>query len=71
MCKYCEYGDPLVDCINYKDDARVSMDIFAGEIRLTVDVDGVYCGRVSVEGIEIEKDIPIEFCPICGRKLGL
>lgn len=71
MCKYCEYGVPLVNYINYEADAKVSMDIFAGEIRLAVDVDDVNWGRVSVEGIEIEKNIPIEFCPVCGRKLGL
>lgn len=71
MCKHCEYGAPLVNYINYEADAKVSMDIFAGEIRLTVDVDDLDWGRVSVEGIEIEKNIPIEFCPICGRKLGL
>lgn len=71
MCKYCEYGDPLVDYINLKDDVTVIMDIFAGEIRLSVDVDGLDCGRVSVEGVEFEKYIPIEFCPMCGRKLGL
>ena len=71
MCKYCELGVPLMEYENFRLGAQASMDIFAGEMRLTVDVEEECSGRISIEGIEIEKNIPIEFCPMCGRKLGL
>ena len=71
MCKYCEHGIPLMEYTNFHLGAQAYMDIFAGEIRLMLDVEEESSGRISIEGIEIEKNIPIEFCPMCGSKLGL
>lgn len=67
MCEYCEKDEPIIDTMNelsLKGDFYygVTVCISDNELCVTASPDTHECGFQ-------EETVPINFCPMCGRRL--
>ena len=71
MCEHCEEGKSLIERNTYghSSDGYVGIDMWIGENRIEVDAIGEV-GYPSKDSTYVEGRTVINYCPICGRKLG-
>lgn len=71
MCKYCEYNE---DELNYIVDAPLGTDLMGNNVNIIVELANnkgiLTAGIINECTCECNtKEIPINYCPMCGRKL--
>ena len=79
MCNYCErhtqWGDYEVDCLSIKKESKYNHGCYTG-IHSFIDLDtnelimyAVVDGE-NVKPLHTDVGVKINYCPMCGRKLG-
>ena len=68
MCEYCEIGKrlPDVDDTDLHDSSYVFVDDDDNELSVAIENVNYATGEMD----ELYINIPIHYCPMCGRKLG-
>ncbi len=66
MCKYCKLGTPLKDIqSDLHEDATAFIDDDDNEFTIVIDNVNYFTGEMD----NLYINIPINYCPMCGRQL--